>query len=82
MFKGTYHYRLDGKGRLPVPAPFRRSLAASGARSLVVTLLDECLAAYPPAEWERLEAQPVVAHQLDQQLGPGGGGTRIGHHEQ
>ena len=57
MFKGTYHYRLDGKGRLPVPAPFRRSLAAAGARALVVTLLDECLAAYPPAEWERLEAQ-------------------------
>jgi MraZ protein len=60
VFKGTYHYRLDGKGRLPVPAPFRRSLAAAGARSLVVTLLDECLAAYPPAEWERLEAQLVA----------------------
>jgi len=60
VFKGTYHYRLDGKGRLPVPAPFRRSLAAAGARALVVTLLDECLAAYPPAEWDRLEAQLVV----------------------
>ena len=60
MFKGTYHYRLDGKGRLPVPAPFRRRLATAGARALVVTLLDECLAAYPPAEWERLEAQLVA----------------------
>jgi MraZ protein len=60
VFKGTYRYRLDGKGRLPVPAPFRRSLAASGARFLVVTLLDECLAAYAPAEWERLEAQLVA----------------------
>ena len=43
-----------------MPAPFRRSLAAAGARALVVTLLDECLAAYPPAEWDRLEAQLVV----------------------
>ncbi|HEY2941911.1 MAG TPA: division/cell wall cluster transcriptional repressor MraZ [Vicinamibacteria bacterium] len=60
MFKGTYHYRLDGKGRLPVPAPFRRGLAAAGSRVVVVTLLDECLAAYPPGEWERLEAQLVA----------------------
>ena len=59
VFKGTYRYRLDGKGRLPVPPPFRRGLASAGARGLVVTLLDECLAAYPPAEWERLETQLV-----------------------
>ena len=60
VFKGTYRYRLDAKGRLPVPPPFRRGLAAEGARSLVVTLLDECLAAYAPAEWERLEAELVA----------------------
>lgn len=60
MFKGTYHYRLDAKGRLPVPAPFRRALGEAGARHLVVTLLDECLAAYPPVEWERLETQLVA----------------------
>jgi MraZ protein len=57
VFKGTYHHRIDGKGRLPVPAAFRRSLAAERAGSLVVTLLDQCLACYPPAEWARLEAQ-------------------------
>jgi MraZ protein len=57
VFKGTYRHKVDPKGRLPVPAPFRRALAAEGAGFLVLTLLDECLAAYPPAEWTRLEAQ-------------------------
>ncbi len=57
MFKGTYHHKMDPKGRLPVPAPFRRVLAAQGAGTVVVTLLDECLAAYPPSEWKRLEVQ-------------------------
>lgn len=54
MFKGTYRYRIDPKGRLPVPAPFRRAL---GQKGVVLTLLDQCLAAYPPGEWERLETQ-------------------------
>jgi transcriptional regulator MraZ len=53
VFKGTYQHRIDAKGRLPVPAAFRRSLGDQ----VVVTLLDQCLAAYSPAEWARLEAQ-------------------------
>ncbi|HEY7409510.1 MAG TPA: division/cell wall cluster transcriptional repressor MraZ [Vicinamibacteria bacterium] len=56
MFKGTYRHRIDPKGRLPVPAAFRKALAEGEGR-LVLTLLDQCLAAYPPPEWERLEEQ-------------------------
>jgi MraZ protein len=55
VFKGTYHHRIDAKGRLPIPAAFRRSLDEEGR--VVVTLLDQCLAAYAPKEWARLEAQ-------------------------
>jgi MraZ protein len=55
VFKGTYHHRIDAKGRLPVPAAFRRTLGEPGL--VVVTLLDQCLAAYAPGEWGRLEAQ-------------------------
>jgi MraZ protein len=55
VFKGTYHHRIDAKGRLPIPAAFRRSLGDEGR--VVVTLLDQCLAAYPPPEWAKLEAQ-------------------------
>ena len=38
-----------------MPAAFRRALGKEPA--VVVTVLDQCLAAYPPAEWARLEAQ-------------------------
>jgi MraZ protein len=55
VFKGTYRHRIDGKGRLPVPAAFRRALGDEA--SVVVTQLDQCLAAYPQAEWARLESQ-------------------------
>ena len=57
MFKGTFHHRLDPKGRLPVPAPFRRVLERTGETAVVVTLLDQCLAAYSPEEWGQLEQQ-------------------------
>jgi MraZ protein len=50
---------MDGKGRLPVPAAFRRELAEAGPATVVVTPLDQCLAAYPIREWSRLEQQLV-----------------------
>jgi MraZ protein len=55
VFKGTYRHKIDPKGRVPIPAAFRRGLKDAGA--VVVTPLDQCLAAYPPSEWARLEEQ-------------------------
>lgn len=55
MFKGTYRYKIDPKGRVPVPPPFRRALGE--VSQVVVTVLDQCLAAYTPEEWSRLEAR-------------------------
>ena len=40
-----------------MPPPFRRALRDPGADHVVLTVLDQCLAAYPPAEWARLEEQ-------------------------
>jgi MraZ protein len=57
VFKGTYRHKIDPKGRLPVPAAFRKALGAAESGRLVVTLLDQCLAAYPAQEWEKLETQ-------------------------
>jgi len=56
VFKGTYRHRIDPKGRLPVPAVFRRGLG-DATPAVVVTPLDQCLAVYPPGEWSRLEEQ-------------------------
>ena len=53
--KGLISHRIDAKGRLPVPAAFRRALGDEGR--VVVTQLDQCLAVYSPAEWGKLEAQ-------------------------
>jgi MraZ protein len=57
VFKGTYRYKIDPKGRLPVPAPFRRALRSGGGERVVATLVDQCIALFPIAEWTRLEDQ-------------------------
>jgi MraZ protein len=54
--QGTYRHKIDAKGRLPVPAAFPAA-RRDGARAVVVTVLDQCLAAYPPREWSHLESQ-------------------------
>jgi MraZ protein len=74
VLKGTYRHRIDSKGRLPVPAAFRRALAEAGPATLVVTPLDQCLAAYPMAEWARLEQQLA---QLPPFSGPAKALTRL-----
>jgi MraZ protein len=55
VFKGTYRHKIDPKGRIPVPAAFRK--ASPDSSLFVVTLLDQCLACYPRSEWARLEEQ-------------------------
>ena len=68
VFKGTYRHRIDGKGRLPVPALFRRALSAEGADRVVVTVLDQCLAVYAPGEWARLETQIAALPAFNRQV--------------
>lgn len=57
MFIGEYAHSLDEKGRLALPAKFRRQLR----EGVVVTRgLDTCLFVYPKQEWEQL-AQKLAA---------------------
>lgn len=54
MFIGEYAHTVDEKGRLAVPAKFRRQLESG----VVVTRgLDHCLFVYPREEWEKMAAK-------------------------
>ncbi|OGY45402.1 MAG: cell division/cell wall cluster transcriptional repressor MraZ [Candidatus Buchananbacteria bacterium RIFCSPHIGHO2_01_FULL_44_11] len=51
MFIGEYQHNIDPKGRLAVPAKFRKDLAKG---AVVTKGLDNCLFLYPKLEWQKL----------------------------
>ena len=51
MFIGEYNYSVDPKGRLALPAKFRKSL---GKEVVVTRGLDSCLFVYNKTEWTKL----------------------------
>jgi MraZ protein len=62
MFLGRHAHNLDEKGRLAIPARFR-DLLADG---LVLTRgIDQCIAAYPRAAWDRLAEQVNALSMAD-----------------
>lgn len=54
MFAGTYRNRCDEKGRLAIPAPFRRELPEG---SYISIGMDTVLTIYPPDQWQALAQQ-------------------------
>jgi MraZ protein len=55
VFRSRYEHTIDAKGRLSVPARFRDVLAERYDDRLVLTTFDQCLVAYPFAEWQGIE---------------------------
>lgn len=51
MLTGTYYHKLEAKGRLAIPAKFRKHIDKG---SVVTRGLDGCLFLFPAHEWERL----------------------------
>ena len=51
MFFGEYDYRLDEKGRVPVPPKFRSELRDG---IILVPGPEKCIFAYTPLEWKKL----------------------------
>lgn len=51
MFFGEFEYRVDEKGRVPVPPRFRRELKEG---VVLAAGVENCIRAYPLAEWKKL----------------------------
>ena len=62
MFIGEYSHNLDDKGRLAIPAKFRRELLKG---AVVTRGLDNCLFLYTKKEWEKL-ADKLAALPISQ----------------
>ncbi len=56
MFRGNHPTRVDEKGRLKVPAEFKRVIDEKYAQKFYITSVDGAVAqVYPFEEWERIE---------------------------
>lgn len=62
MFIGEYHHTVDEKGRIAIPARFRKALQKGG---VVTKGLDGCLVLYAQPTWlllaEKLAALPITS---------------------
>ena len=62
VFRGQHKHTIDEKGRLSIPAKFREALETVFEAPLFVTVLEQCLVAYPADEWRALEQQLNEKH--------------------
>lgn len=54
-YLGSYLHQIDEKGRLSLPAPFRREVA--DARFVLVQIFENTLTLYPEAAWAEVETR-------------------------
>ena len=66
-FRGQSVHRSDAKGRLRIPTKFRDVLQNHYSDALVITMMEECLVAYPPEIWEKIESKVESFSQVDPQ---------------
>ena len=66
MLRGNYTARIDTKGRLKVPTPFRRLVEEKHGTGLYVTsLTGESVRIYPLPEWESIEQRLSLLPSMD-----------------
>jgi MraZ protein len=51
MFFGEFEYKIDEKGRVPIPPRFRRELREG---VILAPGVEKCITVYPLAEWKKL----------------------------
>jgi len=56
MFRGSYRHSIDHKGRISIPARFRRLLSSDAGDTFIIARgLEACVALYAIDEWSRME---------------------------
>jgi transcriptional regulator MraZ len=66
MLRGNYTARIDSKGRLKVPTPFRRIVEEKHGNGVYVTsLTGENVRIYPLPEWEAIEQRLALLPSMD-----------------
>jgi len=55
MFRGSSNHTIDPKGRIIIPARFRDTIRSNGGNGVMVTVMDNCLFAFPFDAWYKLE---------------------------
>ena len=53
MFYGEFEYKIDEKGRVPIPPKFRRELKEG---VVLMPGVEKCINVYSPAEWKKVAA--------------------------
>lgn len=57
-FKGSFHYTVDNKGRINIPAKMRKNLSPEANNSFVITRgFESCIFIYPNDEWAKRETE-------------------------
>ena len=66
MLRGNYTARIDSKGRLKIPTPFRRLIEERhGTGFYVTSLTGENVRLYPLPEWESIEQRLALLPSMD-----------------
>ena len=64
-FTGEYNYSIDQKGRLNIPAKFRKALDPKNDNTFVITRgFDPSLIVYPLIEWKIVEQQLLLLSSI------------------
>lgn len=64
MFRGRFEHSIDTKGRVSIPSKFREILSTNFDERLIITNFDDCLWAYPCAEWQKIEERVAALPQF------------------
>ena len=57
MFTGEYHYKVDDKGRVPMPAKFREELKGG---MVLARGFEKCVVIYTMAQWKKLSEKQAI----------------------